>query len=197
MSVTNNPQSGQISIGWRLRTDKHLVYENIRQKVYRIVTQVDSQIKEYFVNDTGVKAGMVALQEDKVLMVQQYRLLVDKLTWEIPGGCVDEDETPDTAAVRECLEETGVRCLNPKLLIYYHSGLETSYNPTHIFYSDELAEQKAELIHKNEIHSQAWIPLSTCLEMIRRSEIQDSFSILALLSFWTSMSQYAGEHKTG
>jgi len=177
---------------WRFRSDKQLVYENIWQKVYRVTAQVGTRTKEYFVNDTGTKAGMVAANEGKVLMVRQYRLLVDRLVWEIPGGCVDEGETPEAAAVRECLEETGIRCLNPRLLIFYHPGLETSYNPTHIFYSDEFAEQQVESIHRDEVHSQAWIPLSTCMEMIQRQEIQDSFSVLALLSCWTWISQCDG-----
>ncbi len=29
--------------------------------------------------------------------------------WDIPGGTVEEGETPGEAAVRECLEETGLR----------------------------------------------------------------------------------------
>lgn len=46
------------------------------------------------------------------VMNEQHRFLMihnKKLArWVPPGGKVDRDETPDQAAVRECLEETGV-----------------------------------------------------------------------------------------
>lgn len=44
---------------------------------------------------------------DEVLMIEQYRHGSNEVTLEIPGGMVDEDETPEDAARRELLEETG------------------------------------------------------------------------------------------
>jgi len=41
------------------------------------------------------------------LMVRQYRHGSDSVTIEFPAGMVDEGETPQEAAVRELLEETG------------------------------------------------------------------------------------------
>ena len=37
---------------------------------------------------------------------------------DVPGGHVDEGETPDVCAVREAFEETGVRVTNPRLVAY-------------------------------------------------------------------------------
>ena len=37
-----------------------------------------------------------------------YRFLVNGMSWEIPGGKVEPDETPEIAGARECLEETGL-----------------------------------------------------------------------------------------
>jgi 8-oxo-dGTP pyrophosphatase MutT (NUDIX family) len=44
---------------------------------------------------------------DEVVMVRQYRHGSSSLTLEIPGGLVDDGESPAAAALRECLEETG------------------------------------------------------------------------------------------
>jgi ADP-ribose pyrophosphatase len=45
----------------------------------------------------------------EIVMVRQYRHGSGEVTLEIPGGLVDSGEDARTAAVRECLEETGYR----------------------------------------------------------------------------------------
>jgi ADP-ribose pyrophosphatase len=42
---------------------------------------------------------------DRILLVWQYRYVVDKWLWELPAGTREPDETLDAAAVRECHEE--------------------------------------------------------------------------------------------
>src|SRR3954462_8301985 len=41
----------------------------------------------------------------KVILIKQYRHAVQAWLWELPAGSVDEGETPEAAAVRECHEE--------------------------------------------------------------------------------------------
>jgi ADP-ribose pyrophosphatase len=53
-------------------------------------------------------AAVVALTEDeRVLVVRQYRPAVEQYTLELPSGIVDPGETPATTARRELVEETG------------------------------------------------------------------------------------------
>src|SRR5712691_7998034 len=80
--------------------------------------------KDYYVVHFGPRVGVVALHEGKVLLVRQYRFLVNDLSWEIPGGKVELDESPDVAGARECLEETGVLCRDLKRLVAYYPGLD-------------------------------------------------------------------------
>lgn len=45
--------------------------------------------------------------DGQVVMVEQYRYGVERLSLEFPAGAVDPDEDVETAARRELLEETG------------------------------------------------------------------------------------------
>ena len=164
---------------------RQVVYEDKNRQIYRVAADFGTFSKEYLVSDSGHRAGLVVVQGEAVLLVRQYRLLIDRLSWEIPGGKVEENETPEAAAVRECLEETGLRCRDLKPLLSFHPGLDAWYNPSVLFYSDQFDEVGERASCPHEIEDKVWVPLSRCVEMIFDQEIVDSFSIVALLSYKT------------
>jgi len=45
--------------------------------------------------------------DNKIVCVKQFRHGLNELTIEVPGGLIDNGETPIEAAMRECKEETG------------------------------------------------------------------------------------------
>lgn len=47
-------------------------------------------------------------QQDKVVLVRQYRYPIDDYIYELPAGLVEPDENMEAAAVREMFEETGL-----------------------------------------------------------------------------------------
>lgn len=162
---------------------REVVYANAHQQVYRVAADFGAYRKEYFVTDYGRRVGLVVLRGESVLLVRQYRLLIERLSWEIPGGRVDEGETFEAAAVRECREETGIVCRRLKPLLSFHPGLDTLHNPTQLFFTDEFAEIAAHDRHAGEVDHHVWLPLARCLEMIREQQIVDSLSIVALLAY--------------
>ena len=44
---------------------------------------------------------------DRILLVRQYRYVVDQWLWELPAGTLEPDESAHAAALRECHEEVG------------------------------------------------------------------------------------------
>ncbi len=158
-----------------------IVYRTRYQRIARVRADFPDVTKEYFVTEFGERVGVVPVRDGAVLLVRQYRLIPRGLSWEIPGGGLDAGEDPESAVRRECLEEAGVAVRSLVPLLSYHLGLDTLWNPTYLFYTEDF-EELQHLPAKGEVAERAWVSLPRVREMIRRGEIQDSMSLLALLA---------------
>jgi ADP-ribose pyrophosphatase len=116
-----------------------------------------------------------------VVLVKQFRYAVNRFLWELPAGSVDNGETPEDAARRECHEEIGLRpatvvrltALYPtpgycdeEMIFFRVSGLETPDETAHV---DEDEDIEARTFELREVR-----------EMIRRGEIVDMKTVVAL-----------------
>lgn len=68
-----------------------------------------NKLPSYATSTVGV-GGMVLNQRNEVLLVvEKYNYVRGKEIWKLPGGLADRGEAIEDAAVREVLEETGIR----------------------------------------------------------------------------------------
>lgn len=160
-----------------------IVYQDKYRKIEKIRAVFDSFIKDFFVSDFGEKAAVIVVKNDSVLFVKQYRLLVNSISYEIPGGSVNAKEKPEDAAVRECLEETGFKCVNLRALLNFNLDLEYTKNYTHIFYSDDVENMPG------SDGRYAWIPIRDCMNMIFAEKISDCLSIISIFAYWTKVNR--------
>lgn len=155
-----------------------LVYQDHLRRIYQKVAEFEGFTKQYLILDTGERAAVLVTCGSYILLVRQYRLLINDISLEIPGGKVDDGETPEKTAIRECHEETGVECKNLKYLLNYFPGLDVTNNPTYIFYSNDPIQTSIKRTERS-----LWLPLEFCLEMVFNGKIQDAMTIIALLTY--------------
>jgi ADP-ribose pyrophosphatase len=160
-----------------------IVYQNAFLKISSVHVQFPDFSKTIYVSHCGPRVGVLLLKDDNVLLVRQYRMLINDMALEIPGGKVDDGETPKAAALRECQEETCLRCLNLQPLLYYHPGLDTNDNPTSMFYCTQSEPVPHQQLDHNEVADLVWIPFSRCLDMVFAKQIVDCLTVAALLAW--------------
>jgi len=160
---------------------QELAYNDRNRSIQRVVARFHGFAKEYFVSDHGQRAALVTERDGNVLLTRQYRLIINGISHEIPGGGVKPNESPATAAARECFEETGVHCSNLQELLSYHLSLDICRNPTHIFFSEDCDESSI-----TDTSKRVWVSLEQCVEMVFSREIVDSLSIIALFTYYVT-----------
>jgi ADP-ribose pyrophosphatase len=64
--------------------------------------------RDFFIIEASDWINVVPMTSSgEIVMIEQYRHGTGELTLEIPGGAIEEGESPAHAALRELLEETG------------------------------------------------------------------------------------------
>jgi ADP-ribose pyrophosphatase len=91
-------------------------------------------VDEYYVLEYPNWVNAVAITENnKILMVRQYRHAAAIVSLEIPGGVIDGDESSEHAMRRELLEETGYQFDSMELLCTVYANPSTANNHTYCF----------------------------------------------------------------
>lgn len=168
---------------------RRLVYENPRNKVYEVKADFGSFEKTYYPIEFLHRAGIVVPRKTEILLVRQYRLLVNGVSWEIPGGEIEKGEDPAQAAIRECREETGVECRAVEPLVNYMPGTDILYNPTQIFVAGDFRKAENFRPNQTEVVERDWVPLSECIEMIFSGRIVCGLTIIGLLAYARKISE--------
>jgi 8-oxo-dGTP pyrophosphatase MutT (NUDIX family) len=126
-------------------------------------------------------AGVVMRDPERgILMLYRHRFITDTWGWEIPAGALDPGETPEQAAEREAVEESGWRPSRPRRLGSYAPSNGSTDQVFHLFVADE-ATYVGEPVDVFESEKVEWVPDARVRELITEGQVGDGLSLTALL----------------
>ena len=119
----------------------------------------------------------------EVILVRQPRAGAMQMTLEIPGGNMDQGETPEAAAARELEEETGYRCDALQYLGSISPNPAIMSNKLHMFLARDcfIPEQRLRFQDAMERIEVLTRPLSEVERLLQAGEFQNALGALTLL----------------
>lgn len=135
-----------------------------------------------FLHHNGAAAVVPVDADGKIYMVSQYRSGIEKMSLEIPAGCLNPGEDRKTAAARECEEEIGFRCNKIELLLNFYSAFAYCDEYIEIYYATDLVPTKQNL-DEDEFLDVKKYTIDELTGKILSGEISDGKTIAALLAY--------------
>ncbi len=124
------------------KVSEEIVHENPWWKYIHDVFEFgDGRHGDYYYGRTnGMSIVVPMLSDGRLVLVKQYRYLLDKYSIEFPGGGIKKGEVPSAVAARELQEETGYAAEEFINLSIFepHNGLFV--DTTHVFLAKGLSE---------------------------------------------------------
>lgn len=124
--------------------------------------------------------GIVPVTEDnKIILVKQFRKALEKPLLEIPAGKLEHGEEPVGCAVRELKEETGFDCDKIQFLLEFYTSPGFCNEKVYLFLATGLYEGVAEP-ENDEYIEVIKFEINELLNMIHNGEITDSKTIIGV-----------------
>jgi len=122
--------------------------------------------------------GIVAITDDnKILMVKQYRKPIEKAIIELPAGKLDKNEDIEVCGRRELEEETGYKAKEFTYLGYMYPSPGFDNEVTHLYLARDLYKGEVNL-DEDEYLDVYKYDISEVKEMIMNNEINDAKTVI-------------------
>lgn len=132
--------------------------------------------------DVVYHPGAVAIlvkNKDSFLFVRQYRHPARERLLEIPAGTLEENEEPYNTAMRELIEEAGIKANKLDFLTKFYVAPGYCSEIIHLFYTDDFETVENQPEEEEDIEV-LWIDIQKAYEMVKSNEIKDAKTIIAL-----------------
>ncbi|MEL5990662.1 NUDIX domain-containing protein [Microbacterium phosphatis] len=144
----------------------------------------DHELVRHYVEHTGAVAVVALDDEDRVLLIQQYRHPIRTRDWEIPAGLLDiEGEDPLDTARRELAEEVDLQAARWEKLASMAPTPGGSDEIIHIYLARELSDAPEVFARDGEeadIRSE-WVPIEEAVSAVLSGRLRNGAMMLGVL----------------
>lgn len=136
--------------------------------------------------------AVVALDDDeRVLLLRQYRHPVRSELWEPPAGLLDvEGEDARDAAARELAEEADLRAARWDVLVDYYTTPGGSNEALRVFLARDLTPVAEDERHEREAEERdmeaRWVPLDDAVTAVLGGRVHNPSAVVGILAAATS-----------
>lgn len=131
------------------------------------------------VKHPGAVSVMAVTEENKLVLVRQFRKPLEKTILEIPAGKLEPGENPRVCAFRELEEETGYRAKEMEHVISFYTSPGFADEYLHLYIAKGLSKGKAQL-DQDEFVELVELTLEECQQRIATGEICDAKTVTAV-----------------
>lgn len=139
-------------------------------------------VPEYFVVELPTSVCALAITEDdKVVLVKQYRHPIEQPILEIPGGFIDKGEDAKVAVRRELLEETGYHFPNVEYVGKVAANPGVLDNYTHLFLATGGKKISKQNLDYNEEIEVLLFPVDEVRGMLKKNEFVQALHVCCMM----------------
>jgi ADP-ribose pyrophosphatase len=137
--------------------------------------------KREIIKHPGAVAIIAITDENKIVMVEQFRKPLDKIIVEIPAGKLEKGEEPAVCARRELEEETGYDCSQLDLLVSFYTSPGFADEIVHVYIAKGLVKKEnAAALDEDEFVNLEELTLDEALQYVKCQKIYDAKTIFAV-----------------
>lgn len=164
---------------WRVVHSEYVIEDKwVTLRADRCVTDRGVIIDPYYVHESVDWVHVLALNPaNEVLVTRQYRHGIGNVVVELPAGCIDAGESPETAMIRELLEETGCQASRFEELPALSPNPARFDNTVHHFVAFDVIQVAVPQQDATEHIEFEFVPVEQLLGMIGRGEFSAALHI--------------------
>lgn len=136
----------------------------------------------------GAVAVIAITEEEKILLVEQYRKALERTLIEIPAGKLEKGEDPRESAKRELMEETGYTCENLEHITSFYTSPGFTNELVHIYQATGLKQERELQLDEDEFVSVMEVTYDEALNLVKEQKIFDAKTMYAV-QYWQMLKQ--------
>lgn len=137
--------------------------------------------KREIIKHPGAVAVVAVTDENKIVMVEQYRKALERTIVEIPAGKLEKGEEPSVCARRELEEETGYECESIELLVSFYTSPGFADEIVHLYVAKGLKQKEnAAAPDEDEFVNLEELTLEEALQYMKEQKIYDAKTVYAV-----------------